>query len=102
MKITITMAYHHPSIRGKGWRTRREKEMIDRIGRAIRYAYMPEDFPNTTVLTDVTMGSSSSLATILVEGINLNQAIKVVDFLNNNENVQAALDTAAKCETMPV
>jgi hypothetical protein len=102
MKILIQMIYHHPSIRGKGWQTRREKESINIISHAIRFAYMPNDFPNVTVMTDSHLGSPTTLACIQVVEITMEKAAKVIDYLNSNKNVQARLDIVAQDETMPV
>jgi len=102
MKILIQMAFHHRPIGSKGWQTCREKQTINIITHAIRFAYMPNDFPNVTVMTDSHLGSPTTLACIQVVEITMEKAAKVIDYLNSNKNVQARLDIVAQDETMPV
>lgn len=102
MKILIQMVFHHRPIGSKGWQTCREKQTINIITHAVRFAYMPNDFPNVTVMTDSHLGSPTTLACIQVVDITMEKAAKVINYLNSNKNVQASLDIVAQEETIPV
>jgi hypothetical protein len=99
--ICIGMNYHHTRIANRSWKRRREKEILRIVTGAVAYAFVARAFPNTEAQFDCVLNTDMTSIRLFVDGMDENLAKRVVNYLGNNKNVDAAVLTKPEpCGTM--